>query len=342
MSKLNTIWNGINGEGRFTLDPHSFTRNIGRLKIGDSGALLVGQLMTYKWDERMPFPSVSALAAGLGWSERKVQRTAADLEKDGFLKRKYRKNHAADNDTTEYDLTPLFEKIKAMEDADAQAAREEAMKRARPDLHTPALKAVETSPSVEIEPTPATSVPVQTIALTPNQEVLLRQYCASYVEEAVVPPGTGSGMGRELEQLGKKIAKGITAEDIQMGFAKVPPRFGDGQLLNAPAIAEAIVEVKHGDALRRFRPMPQPAQEQTSIIPAGELADRLRTYITEEAPRLGRSYEAPPVGVLRKLIDLHGQRNPDMDAMTQKDLARLGDNLIIGSEYATRLLALAQ
>jgi len=74
-------------------------------------ALLLIVLLSYKSDERLPYPSINTLAQAINKSQPTVFRRLSALEHAGFLKRRRRANQS-----NEYDLSGLFEKIRQFED----------------------------------------------------------------------------------------------------------------------------------------------------------------------------------------------------------------------------------
>lgn len=75
-------------------------------------AMLVIQLMDFKWDSKDPFPSCKLLAQRMGVGDKRVRRLAQSLEGKGYLRRKMRMST-----TNQYDLNPLFDALlKAMEE----------------------------------------------------------------------------------------------------------------------------------------------------------------------------------------------------------------------------------
>lgn len=69
-------------------------------------ALLLMVLLSYKLDERLPYPSINTVAKAINKSQPTVFRRLDALEHAGVLKRKRRPNQS-----NEYDLSGLFEKI---------------------------------------------------------------------------------------------------------------------------------------------------------------------------------------------------------------------------------------
>lgn len=73
-------------------------------------ALLLIVLLSYKLDERLPYPSINTVAKAINKSQPTVFRRLDALEHAGILKRKRRPNQS-----NEYDLSGLFEKIRQYE-----------------------------------------------------------------------------------------------------------------------------------------------------------------------------------------------------------------------------------
>lgn len=71
-------------------------------------AMFVIHLLRYKWSEEHPYPGYETLAKQMGVGDKAVRRHAATLEGKRYLKRKLRVGT-----TNRFDLTPLFDKLKA-------------------------------------------------------------------------------------------------------------------------------------------------------------------------------------------------------------------------------------
>jgi hypothetical protein len=69
-------------------------------------AMLVVQLMVFKWSAQAPFPGYKKLALRMGVSPTYVRKLARSLEGKGFLQR-----IARVGSTNAFDLQPLFKKV---------------------------------------------------------------------------------------------------------------------------------------------------------------------------------------------------------------------------------------
>lgn len=95
----------------FVMTPTLFLRAYAHLKpfcLTHGEAMFVIHVMQYKWDENAPFPSYPTIAKQMGVSPKSAQRYAASLEQKKFLKREARTGA-----TNRFDLTPLFDALKA-------------------------------------------------------------------------------------------------------------------------------------------------------------------------------------------------------------------------------------
>ena len=91
--------------------PTLFLRHYANLKpysLTSGEALFVLHLMEFKWDEKAPFPGYKTLAERMGVSDKMARRHAKSLEEKKYLKRKVRVGR-----TNRFDLTPLFDALKA-------------------------------------------------------------------------------------------------------------------------------------------------------------------------------------------------------------------------------------
>ena len=83
-----------------------FLNSYASLSITNNEAMFITHLISFKWDDKMPFPGLSTIADKMNVSHISVRKYARDLENRGFLVRKMRKGL-----TTRYDLNPLFEAL---------------------------------------------------------------------------------------------------------------------------------------------------------------------------------------------------------------------------------------
>jgi hypothetical protein len=91
--------------------PDFFLRGHANLKpyaLTSSEAMLVLQLMAFKWTEEDPFPSYARLATRMGVSMKQVRRIARSIEEKGYLKRVGRIGNS-----NKFDLQPLFDALAA-------------------------------------------------------------------------------------------------------------------------------------------------------------------------------------------------------------------------------------
>jgi DNA-binding GntR family transcriptional regulator len=68
--------------------------------------MFVMQLMSFKWTDKLPFPSYQRLAERMSVSDKMVRRYAQALEAKSYLRRKQRKNN-----TNLFDLSGLFKAL---------------------------------------------------------------------------------------------------------------------------------------------------------------------------------------------------------------------------------------
>lgn len=99
-------WGGLGGS--FTMVSNLFLSEYAGLGLSPREAMLVVHLMTFKWDDTMPFPSRETLAALSGCGLRAVDRAMKKLE-PRFLRRVQ-----VPGRSTHYDLGPLFAELKAI------------------------------------------------------------------------------------------------------------------------------------------------------------------------------------------------------------------------------------
>jgi hypothetical protein len=106
--------------------PDFFLRGHANLKpyaLTPTEAMLVLQLMAFKWTEEDPFPSYARLAGRMGVTVKQVRRITRSIEAKGYLKRVGRIGNS-----NRFNLQPLF-------DALANAHREEAERKQAPPVN---------------------------------------------------------------------------------------------------------------------------------------------------------------------------------------------------------------
>ena len=96
-------------ENGFTAVPALFLSYYHELKVSSSEAMLVIHLLSFKWDEKNPFPRVALIAERMGMTETAVRQHARSLEKKGLIQRIPRIGTS-----NEFDLTPLFAKLESI------------------------------------------------------------------------------------------------------------------------------------------------------------------------------------------------------------------------------------
>lgn len=223
MNKLNEVWGDIGLEQKdFTMVPFLLTRNMGRLGINGNACAMIMVLMSYKWDSRNPFPSIPTLAGHLGWSERTVQRTLKEMEAVNLLKREFRR-HGQDNDTSVFDLSPLFEKM---------------LELTRETQKAPVVEQAAPAPAPEQRP------------LTPEEAMIMKQarlwIPTSVLEDFLnIEPGTRN-IPLGAEELAHRIKNETTDAELLAALRGNP----NCPISDAKHLARMVVEQKHGPKLR--------------------------------------------------------------------------------------------
>lgn len=83
-------------------------------------ALLIVHLISYKWDERAPFPTLATLAKRMGLTTRAVRNALSSLESMGYLRREVDKRGAP----SKYHFEGLFSALEQLVD-EREARRSE-------------------------------------------------------------------------------------------------------------------------------------------------------------------------------------------------------------------------
>ena len=92
----------------FVVVPNRFLRQYASLRpaLSAGEALFVLQLMTFKWDEKLPYPTYKTIAERMDITDKMARRYAQSLDRKGYLHRQYQKRAA-----NRFDLSGLFEAL---------------------------------------------------------------------------------------------------------------------------------------------------------------------------------------------------------------------------------------
>lgn len=106
---IEKLWGkSILSEG-FTSIPNILPRIYRKLNITHGELGLILNILTYKHDERNPFPSYATLADNMDCSEKQIQKYTQSLVTKGLLNVQQRMTAYNQFGSNEYDLTPLIE-----------------------------------------------------------------------------------------------------------------------------------------------------------------------------------------------------------------------------------------
>ena len=115
----------------YSMVPSLIFRAQARLGLSPTQLVVMLHLADYWWHRaQMPFPSKAALAERMGLSERQIQRYLTELEKGGFIERVERFAGHKGQQSNEYNMTGLVEKLKKLE-PDFRQVKEQAKEQAR-------------------------------------------------------------------------------------------------------------------------------------------------------------------------------------------------------------------
>ena len=94
-------------------------------EITHGEAMLIIQLMSFKWDADMPYPSYKTLAKRMLLKDAQARSLARGLQRKGYLRR-----HVRMNMPNRFDLTPLFRALEELRAQRIAKETEEGRKRA--------------------------------------------------------------------------------------------------------------------------------------------------------------------------------------------------------------------
>ena len=135
-------------EAGFTAVSNIFLLHYRDLKISNTEAMLIIQLMHHKWDEKAPFPSFKTLAHRMGLTEQQVRVHALSLVKKKLMAKTIRLGKP-----NLFHLEPLFEQLEQIYDDEHQdSPRQNAVNKAvsaarRPPPAPPRLPPPTTAPA---------------------------------------------------------------------------------------------------------------------------------------------------------------------------------------------------
>lgn len=146
-------------------------RDLGLKKPDDLLLLIV--LLSYKLDERLPYPSINTVAKAINKSQPTVFRRLDELEHAGFLTRKRRPNQS-----NEYDLSGLFEKIRQYEQYEGEPDETRVVEEKEPE------QSQDTG-----EQHPLATAPAQPLTKDPARRAALKaQFGGAVIEPSVTDP----------------------------------------------------------------------------------------------------------------------------------------------------------
>lgn|GEM_PF-6058926 len=152
--RLNQIERRLHGyKGEWVALSVTLARHWFVLGLKPEDALILLALLSFKRDERPPFPSIGTLAKVINKSHPTLYRHLNHLEGAGFLKR-----HRRPNKSNEYDRSGLSEKLLEYESA--------------PDTSEDVQGQVPERPRAMPEPAPLTTNPARRVALKPSSAAL--------------------------------------------------------------------------------------------------------------------------------------------------------------------------
>lgn len=96
---------------------HRLGTQSGSRGLSSTEAMLVIHILDFKWDSRLPFPTVGTLARRLGVSSRHVRDTIKTLEERGYICRIPKARGGAN----QYNMQGLYAALEAMMDTDVTA-----------------------------------------------------------------------------------------------------------------------------------------------------------------------------------------------------------------------------
>jgi AraC-like DNA-binding protein len=83
----------------------------GRLNLYAQHVWFVSYILSHKWDEDLPYPSLGVMARCSGMSKRQLQRYSDELGRMGYLQVYQRVSAERGQEANAYDFAPLFERL---------------------------------------------------------------------------------------------------------------------------------------------------------------------------------------------------------------------------------------
>ena len=98
-------------ERGFTAIPNLVLDTYSQLGISESEMLFIIHVWQYWWNEKNPYPSLSAIAQKMGTTRRTTRRHVESLKRKGLLIVRERVGSGIGKMTNEYDFSPLIEAV---------------------------------------------------------------------------------------------------------------------------------------------------------------------------------------------------------------------------------------
>lgn len=102
----------------FLANYHRLKPHPGAEGLSSTEAMVLIQILDFKWDSKMPFPTISTLATRMGLAPRTVRAAIARVEALGYVERVLAPNGGPNR----YKFDGLFKALEAMYDQDLEAA----------------------------------------------------------------------------------------------------------------------------------------------------------------------------------------------------------------------------
>lgn len=108
-NRIEDRWSESVAEGGWSAVPNLFLDSYAELGLSPTEAMVIIHLMSFKWDDKLPFPSVATLKSKLGLSDSRLRVLLRGLEAKQVVERVRRKGRS-----NEYAFDGLISKLEQL------------------------------------------------------------------------------------------------------------------------------------------------------------------------------------------------------------------------------------
>ena len=260
--------------------PTSVYRYQRELKLSPQHVWFIGVILSYQWDTRLPYPSLSHLAHEVGLSRQQLTNYEQTLVRAGLLRveHRFKANHG--QTSSEFDFRPLFARIEAYLRRDRQRSGSASIPSAPP------VSSEQVNPLPTVADTALSTPSMQTPTMSTAVDTTLSKGVVTPCQPQLTPP-VNPGL-HEVDSLNVDPIKIDTREVDRTGLPRSIRH-------EAPAIRNAVrtettteeVPTNNGPATSSADPTSASRAKDTgpdiTMPPAAEAKALIGSYVTDYA-----------------------------------------------------------